>query len=193
VRDPGSEHCATAKSPLGGNLHPQVEIRMNPQTAMQAKGAVRELIVGHLSAPFLDDPDIGVTEATVSHPVRTTCQMMRDTTDQAAKVQPIAAPGSPCATDRWTISRGTVSRRCRWIAPWGLRSWGILTRCLPILAQSLNRNGARDRMRGLRQAADQKTRTFRPWLLWQSQPELARTRSAHGLAPCARKSSRHTV
>jgi hypothetical protein len=63
-------------SEVSGSLDPQIKLNMDPQTAMHAKGAVRELIVGHISAPFLSDtaPFFGdshvVNEATTSYPIR---------------------------------------------------------------------------------------------------------------------------
>jgi hypothetical protein len=47
-----------ASKPLAGELNPSVDISLDPQTAMRAKGAVRELIIGHLSPPYLGESRI---------------------------------------------------------------------------------------------------------------------------------------
>jgi hypothetical protein len=62
---------AALKGP-GGSLNPLIELSMKPQQAILAKGNIRELIIGRITAPFLGDIDDALNEATLSEPVRRT-------------------------------------------------------------------------------------------------------------------------
>lgn len=61
-----------ASNPPLGESNPSIDISLDPQTAKRAKGAVRELIVGHLSPPFVGEVLDTVDSPTRSYPVRTT-------------------------------------------------------------------------------------------------------------------------